>query len=273
MRELCLLLTFLLLTACGTGGSDANGGGVTDVTAESPTGSLRVSFAPEPADPPRAAAKLITKQIRIVVTNQTLRVNGNMFRVIQDVAPGDTVSFALPLARGYTIEAITYTNDSDTGLNTILRYAITKNLTVDTGETGATLTLADVQVQLVLPASGIAQNGRYVIQANYSTALGSRITPLHSGWYLVPPKLTPYTGFINNTTATNFNSTHFFAVPVTAIPGFNLYFQGVFTLKPTLLKTGESLKKWVFNYPNPSFTNISAPIQTPTNFVITTPTF
>lgn len=272
MIRCCLLLTFLLLAACGTESMVGTGGGITDVTPESPTGTLRVSFTPE-QDTPRTAAKILTKQVRIVVSNQTIRFNGTVFKAIQDVAPGETVSFALPVGRGYSIEAITYTIDSDTGLNSILRYAVAQGISVGSGEAGATLTLVDVAAQLILPSAGIMQNGRYYVQAGYSTALGRRITPLYSGWYLVPPRLSPYEGFTNNTSATNFNSTHFFVAPYTGVPGHNLYFQGVFTLKPGLLKTGESPKKWVFNYPSPGFANISSPVLTPTNFVITTPTF
>lgn len=272
MRKSCLLLAFLLLTACGSGSTVTTGGTATNVTPDTPTGTLRVSFVPEP-DTPRTAAKVITKQVRIAVTNQTLRVNGAIFRAIQDVAPGDTVSFALPMARGYAIEAITYTIDSDTGLNTVLRYAVAKSVSVGAEEAGATLTLTDVTARFILPPGGVVQNGRYYIQANYSTALGRQVSPLYSGWYLVPPKLTSYAGFANDTSATNYNSTHFFIAPLTGVAGHNLYFQGVFTLKPTLLKDGENMKKWVFNYPSPSFANVSTPVLTPTNFVITTPTF
>jgi hypothetical protein len=272
MRKLILLLAFLLLSACGSGSTVTTGETVTNVTAETPTGTLRVSFAPE-QDAPRTVAKVITKQVRIVVINQTLRVNGAIFRAIQDVAPGDTVSFALPMARGYTIEAIAYTTDSDTGLNTILRYAVARSVAVGSEEAGATLTLTDVSARLILPPGGVVQNGRYYVQANYSTGLGRQVTPLYSGWYLVPPKLSSYAGFTNDTSATNYNSTHFFIAPLTGVAGRNLYFQGVFTLKPTLLKDAESMKKWVFNYPSPSFANVSTPVLTPTNFVITTPTF
>lgn len=273
MKKIFIFITLLLLAACGGGGGA--GTNLTNVTPSTPTGTLLVTFAPDSGAARELAAThalAVSPHVRIVISNSALILNGVAFKSLQDASPSSPLSFALPIAAGYTVEAVTYTTDSTTGLNTVLRYARAQNISVGTTAATANLTLGTVQAKFILPAGGVVQGSKYSVQAAYSTSnLGRNITPLQSTWYMPPPKTTPFTGFINATSTTLYGVSHQFTAPFPGHAGLNLYFQGVFTLKPALLDTGETAKQWVFNYPNPSFNNVSTPILAPSNFTITTP--
>ena len=266
MKKLFCLVAMLLLSACGGGG-----GGVSTTTVDSttPTGTLAVKIA-SPTDSTGKTLSSIAagKNYRVVVRNQALRVNGAVFSAIQDATPGGTLTFALPVATGYSVEAVAYNNDPTTGLNSVLHYAIATGVRVDTsGTSEALLALHPVTANLVLPAS-VQQGGRYTVMANLSTSGGRQVTPLQTTWYLSPPRTTTFVPFTNDTSATSFTTSHIYQAPLITVVPTNLFFQAVFTVKPTLLGPGESQKSWIFNSPE-----YSIPVTAPVNLTITAPNF
>jgi hypothetical protein len=268
MIQLAVLLLMLLLAACGTS-TPASTAPPTE-SAEIATGVLRVIIAgANDGAPGKALASSVAgKNFRVVIRHPTLQVNGQAFSVIQDTVPGGSLSFALPVSTNYTVEALAYSNDPNTGLNTVLKYAIATSVRVDaTGASAAVLTLTPVEAKIVLPSS-LQQGESYNALANFSSAGGRRVTPLHANWCLMPPKTTTYAPFSNHTAATNFASAHFNYAPATYGVPTNLYFQGVFTLKPTLLGAGEKAKQWIYNAPE-----VSLPVLAPTNLTIVAPVF
>jgi hypothetical protein len=266
MKKVLLLIVTLVLAACGGGGGGAQ---VTDVNASTPTGVLAISFAPE-HDPSKALASFAPgKHVRVVIRNQSLRFNGNVFSVIMDAVPGDPLNFALPVAAGYTVEALAYNTDASTGINTVVKYAYTPNVRVTTsGTSGATLTLYPVAATLQLSQPVIQQGAMYAVLANLSSAGGRHLTALQSSWYLPPPKTATFAPFTNRTSATSYLTSHLYTVPITGGAPTTIYFQGVFTIKYTLLMAGESPKQWEFDAPE-----ISLPVTADTNLTIVAPDF
>lgn len=210
-------------------------------------------------------ALLAHTDVRVVITNSSLRVNGAPFKVVQDQPVGGLFQFALPLASGYTVEALTYSTDPTNGLKVITEYAIASNVPVFSSVSNTViLALTPAVATLVVPGT-VVQGGRYSVLANLSTAAGRSITPLRGNWFMPLPKSTPFTGFDTRTSAISYPSTHNMTAPIVGQPGQKLYFQGVFTVKPSLLKTGETSKQWVLNTPNLTFANVSTSILAPTN--------
>lgn len=238
-KQLCLL-AMLLLTACGGGSTSST----SDGNAPAGLSNLAVKIVP-PSDSTGkpVAADSIPKMYRVVVRNVGRQIN-----VIRDEQAGQQITFSLPVSGGYSVEAIAYTIDPQTGLNRILHYAVANNVRVDSSgnSTTPTMYLHPVTVRLLLP-NPILQGGSYGVMANYSSGGGRYVTPLNTLWHLSTPKTSTFAPFVNVTSATVFSNPHPFGVPTTYGVPTNLYFQAVFTLKPTLLNPGESPKKWFFN--------------------------
>jgi hypothetical protein len=271
MKRIWVVIAVSLLAACGGGSSSPNGTSAhfTD-TATLPAGVLKVTLTPGSDAPPGKELNSVTQgeNLRLVMRNETLRTEGVIFQLIQDVAPGSSLTLTPPAATGYTVEALTYTSDPATGLNTVVTYAQATNVTVDaSGVSNAVLTLNPVAAALVLPSS-ILQGAKYSVLANLSTAGGRRVSALQADWFLNTPKTTTFAPFVNRTSITRFAASHSYSAPFTGGVPTNLYFQGVFTVKPSLLKSGERAKQWIFNPPEASL-----PVTAPINLTIIAPMF
>ncbi|QWV94572.1 hypothetical protein KP004_05130 [Geomonas oryzisoli] len=274
MKKILLLIVTLFLAACGGGGSST-----TDVNSSTPTGALSITFAGQ-----QGAAKtsggvttiLDHNRVRVIITNPNLRLNGAPFKAMQDVAavPGATFSFALPLATGYLVEALTYNELSATS-KVPVEYAVAKAVSVvsaDPTGNNVTLVLQPVEAKLVVPAT-VLQGKAVTVLANLSTALGRTATPLQSAWYMPQPKSSPALIFTNQTSAYSYKGLQTATAWTVTGPGERMYFKGVFTLKPYMLDPtkNETLKMWSFGAPDPAFGNVSSAILAPYNVSIPVP--
>lgn len=259
MKKILVLIVLAFLAACGGGGGSAT----TEVTNTSPTGSLSINFADGAAA--KAVASLPHGWVRIVITNPSLKLNGAAFKVVQDRQPGEDFSFALPLANNYVVEAVTY--DKVAGENKMIpiEYAITRFVSISSPTTNSvTLTLWPVAAKLVAPGTAY-QGTRVSVLANLSSAAGRTATALNSSWYMPAAKETPFIGFSNRTSAMTYSATHSFTAWNVTAPGVKMYYQAVFSLKPGLIKAGETSKMWQLGVPSAAFGNVSTAILAPVN--------
>lgn len=268
MKKLLIMVMMSLLAACGGGGE--SGTTTTNVTPGGPTGTLVLTF--DNAQAKTLAAIVPGTVVRVAISNSLLRFDGAPFRVIDDQtagAAGATFSFDLPVASGYIIEVITSNYDSSTGVNTIGRYGVAKNITINLNQTtGVPMTFTDVSANAVFPPAGVYQGSSYAVMPNLSTALGRAMSPLATAWYLAPPKaIQSQIAFSNRTTGINYSylTTHTQTAPYPGVAGTKVYMKGLFTLKQSLLKTGEPAKRWAF------YGNYSTPVKVVNNLQITIP--
>lgn len=262
MKRILVLIAISLLTACGSGGG-GGGNTVTEVSGQTSTGVLNVTF-----NDGAATAKSVAMQdydsVRVVISNSSLVFNGAPFKVVQDQPDGGTFSFALPLANGYTVEAITY--NIANGLNVVLDYAVAKNVSITSSTSNSVaLTLYAADAKLSVPGT-VIQGTKFPVLANLSTAAGRTITPLQSAWFMPTPQTTPV--FENRTSAFRYLTSHSVTAPLAAT---KLYFQGIFSLKPSLLAAGETSKQWIFNTPRAGFGNLSTSVLAPINVTFPAP--
>lgn len=264
MKRILVLIAISLLTACGSGGG-GGGNTVTEVSGQTSTGVLNVTFN-DGAATAKSVAMQTHEYVRVVISNSSLVFNGAPFKVVQDQPPGGKFEFALPLAKGYTVEAITYNIDDANGLNVVLDYAVAKNVSITSSTSNSVaLTLYAADARLSVPGT-VIHGTKFPVLANLSTAAGRTITPLQSAWYMPPPQTTPV--FENRTSAFRYLTSHSVTAPLAAT---KLYFQGIFSLKPSLLAAGETSKQWIFNTPRAGFGNLSTSVLAPINVTFDAP--
>ncbi|MBJ6750665.1 hypothetical protein [Geomonas anaerohicana] len=267
MKKFMLLVVALMLAACGGGG----GSSVTDVNSGTPTGVVSVKFVDGAAA--KTTALQTYENVRVVITNPNLRLNGQPFRVVADHPSGGApFSFALPLANGYVFEALTYNTNAD-GFKVPADYAISTGVSITRPDNNS-VSLALNPTAAVMSAPGVVTQGaKFSVMANLSTMGGRSVTPLQNFWYLPTPQRAPYVTFANSTSAFKYGSAHGVTAPIiigetTAV---KLYYQGVFTVKPNLLMGTETAKSWAFYAPSVTFGNLSTSVMAPSNVNIPLP--
>ena len=142
MKKVLLLITLLLLYGlygCGSGGSSnvTQAQPPTTVEPGAPTGSVVVHIidgdAKTSADDDWKTAAVVptATNVRLVISNSTIRINGLAYKQIVDgliPAGGQINGLKFPVASGYTFELITYVPDhvqpgNTVPVNRMLKYA------------------------------------------------------------------------------------------------------------------------------------------------------
>lgn len=267
-----LLLGALLLSACGLSGgssgssSTADGGSTnTDVTGN-------VTIKVQQAGEQKAILPGFTENIRVSVTNPYLRINSVPLKALAtSTIGGAPMTFSLPAAPGYTVEAVTYADDGS--LKRLLKYAVVTPVTIPAGQNvDVTLTLTDIVTDITVPASMAAstivqnsngqivpQYNKYPVQVNFSTVLGRKATPLDTTQWAVMGQLAPYAGPIHVAPLTN----KVLTAP-TVFTNSTFYYQGEFHIKTSLVDpTTENVDSWTFNWPNPAYPFNALPASIP----------
>lgn len=274
MKKLALLLSVIILAACGSGGGNTNTTGLQG--SQQQTGVMKVVLNGE-ADGKTMAMLNYTAhspsvKYRLVVTNPSLRMNGvtysNFNNNGNDVTVGSALpEFTLPVATGYTLEVVKYVTLN--GINKILKYG--KSLKFDIAEganstVSLTLNAVDVKVEFkgyttatpvfktftTVTASTSQKAYKYGIVTfdRYTSQFG-----LNTSWNMSVKQssvktTSPFISFggLGGPRATSFVAQK---TPETVSPGY-LFAQAEFYLKPSLLKSGESSKLFSYVYPDKS---------------------
>jgi hypothetical protein len=269
MKRIFLMVMMLLLAACSGGG----GGGGTAVDTGPPagqptlTGTITIELADETGKK-LALASPDPTFVRIVVTNPSYVITGKSFKAMQTVAIGSTdpVQFVLPEHSGYLVEALYYTVEPNGTLKIMQKYGAHGNVNVSSASTAViSLTIAPISVTLkpVLPNlqdfvyAGIP--GGAAADTYDMVAIFPLETPLQPAWryYVQTNKI--FTLPQHSGTPSLIHTR--IAAPNSFING-NLYYQGEFFIKTSLLDTGEVYTSWTFNYPNPSLEGATNPYIT-----------
>lgn len=273
MKKVVLLIVALFLAACGGGG----GSSTSDVTANTPTGAVSVSFTkPSAARTVNGVTDILSYQrVRVVITNPNLKWNGAPFKVWQDLPSNSATGFefSLPLGTGYVIEALTYNQTSPTD-NVPVEYAMAKSVSVlsATANPGIVLTLQPVDAKIVVPGT-VMQGNSVNVMANFSSLGGRSVSALRSAWYMPAPATDDptFAAFVNRTSAYTYSASHTARAENTLTSGHKMYYQGFFTVSPTLLINNETYKMWRFRAPVATFGNVSTAILANTNVTIPLP--
>lgn len=274
MKKLALLLSVIILAACGSGGGSTNANSLQGNQPQ--TGVMKVVLSGE-ADGKTMALLNYTAhspalKYRLVVTNPTLRINGVVYSNFNgggdDVAVGGSLpAFTLPVATGYTLEVVKYVTSG--GINKVLKYGRSLNFDITEGSNSSvsiTLNAVDVKVGFrgYTTATPVFSN---ITTANASTsqkaykfgvvALGRYTSQfgLNPSWNMSVKQssaktVSPFTtyGGLGGPRASIFVDQK---TPETTTQGY-LFAQSEFYLKSTLLKTGESSKLFSYVYPDKS---------------------
>jgi hypothetical protein len=251
MKKLWVLVAMALLSACGSSDTVSS---FTTTSSPQGTGTVTVSFDHSAAKTVGLAAPAAAF-IRVVISNPTLVVNHVSYKALQDAAIPGSMTFTVPAANGYTVEAVSYVKDTTLNINRILKYA-KSSLNVAVNSTNpVTLALTPITVALNLPPAGVNTGAPYTV-----TATIPAVSPLQPLWSLIV-KTSDFSG-PNHLGTTISPDPHNLTAPAAFTPG-TLYAQGEFFMKDDLLDTTEVNTGWTFNYPNPAYGD--APVTTPLN--------
>ena len=243
-------MAMALLSACGSSGTVSS----TNTTPSKETGTVTVNFDHASAktvglSPPAATF------VRVVISNPSVVVNHVSYKALQDSAIPGSMTFTVPAALGYTVEAVSYVKDTTLTINRILKYA-KSTLNVAANSTNpVTLAMTPITVALNLPPSGVNTGAPYTVSATIPA-----VSPLQPNWALIV-RTSDFTG-PNHLGTTITSDPHNLTAPATFTPG-TLYAQGEFFMKDALLDSTELNTNWTFNYPNPDYGD--APVTTPLN--------
>jgi len=259
MKKLWLLITMLLLTACGSGGS-----GIQATSNSGGTGVLSVQLVDQSAGAVSAragttASALYTAPppgwVRVVVTNPNL--NGQPYQQIVDQAFGTgAVQLTIPIGTGFTCEVVTYAKDG--ALNRMSQYGQSSytdaNSNVSStfpiiinGNTTIVVSLYDISaaVSPIAPAGGLYSTDPDNSGAN-KYSVGATIPtpgPFQPAWslavktssFITPVHLasTPAITFTNLTAPFSYQQQ-------------TLYLEGEFFIKTSLIASTDRATNWVF---------------------------
>jgi len=270
MKKLALLLALGLLAACG-GGTTAST--TQPATFSSDSGQLQMattSFTVADAEAktqPKTLAlgdqadfKNPSNQLRIIISNPNIRVNNIAFKNISTYPiPLPPLSYTLPVAPGYKIEAISYRKTTVPGFNRLKRFgSATFEMTKD-GSNPAAVTITPTPIDTKI---GFAQysttplanltayattNPSY--KNSYNISVTGRSAPLGSSWKFVQESADI---ILRNTyVGTNVNTDLLVALTTPqSFSGGTLYALGEFYLDSFYLKEGESPTNFTYVYPN-----------------------
>lgn len=274
MRKLALLLSVVILAACGVGGGTNTTG---TQGSQQQTGVMKVVLQGETGGKTMAmlnyTAHSSSVKYRLVVTNPSLRINGvaysNFNNNGDDVVVGQSLpTFTLPVANGYTIEVVKYVTLN--GVNKILKYgrSATKFDIAEGANSAVTVTLLPVDITVgfrgyttVTPvfndfttayASTSQKTYKYGVVAlgRYTSSFG-----LNPNWNMSVKQSSaktssPFTSYggLGGPRAAIFVAQK---TPETASPGY-LFAQSEFYLKSSLLKSGEASTLFSYVYPDKS---------------------
>ncbi|MBU5613077.1 hypothetical protein [Geomonas azotofigens] len=244
MRKLFWLFMMLLLTACGGGG----GGGTTAGTPTSGKGSLSLELVQSGAKVAKTVANLPVShpgRVRVVLNENTTH-----YRQVIDKAYGETfANLEVPVGI-YTVEAIFYESGTP---NILTDYGISAGaVTVTTAGGSAAVTLNPVSVTVTPSFTGaqLFSGSQYNVGTSALASAG-----LQDSWRL-STSTSAFTG--RQHLAAPAAATHTgLTAPAIAQSG-NLYLQGEFFVKATLLDSGESANNWAF------YAEAAVPLALPT---------
>lgn len=256
MKNVMILFSMLLLAACGSSGgpgfiaaptsSGSTGTGSLEVRLEQGNTVMSSLVAPSASGLAAAVVAPTPTFVRVVVRNPGLSINGKTFQAIADSALPADINFALPVATGYIVDAITYVKSGS--INRMIQHgqATGVNIALDT-ITPVTLTMAPITVSITLPAS-VEQSSLFDVVSTFPTP-----TPLNPRW-LLTIKTAPITTQLHMGGGSITDVHTGIKAPASFVSG-TLYAQGEFFINSNLVDPtkGESYLSWTFNFPNPTW--------------------
>lgn len=254
MKKLLAMLTcVLLLAACG-GGGGSGGGNQSQVVpintkVSKELGAITISLQQNPIG---SSAKMVGLQtlptptnIRFLITNAATG-----FLATQDVEVLNTTSVTIPVpvASGYTVEAVSYLLGSR--FNNLLKYNMTNNIDVSpNANTSVNITLQPIVISSITTPSSIVAGDAFAVSFNIPSLFESSIVQFSTSQFTALPLPIgtnwPYTGILKYSSDGYFN----FNAPTATVPG-TLYFQCLATINSKFKTTTDGNGSWIFIYPN-----------------------
>jgi hypothetical protein len=271
---LTVLLAGLLFYGCGSkGGTAASSNGS---ESSSTTGGAafalnmvdsnnaqnvasKITVTGTPPDP--SNVRVVIRSFATVTTTQLICPNDNyndsgdcnvayvptevgsfqeVYRDIQDVLySGSTVTIGIPQGNGYTLDVITYNNETTN--KSILKYGRITNVDIPNTTNSATVIMtavADILQMTVAP--DVIPNQTFTVTVN-------NVMPFALSYKMI---MSFGTTTVQKITAAK---TTTFTAPVTYDSGQTVALQGQFVLDRSCLKTGESSASWTRLFPNPAY--------------------
>lgn len=239
MKKVWLLLV-MLLAGCGSGGDDA-------ATGAGPVGTGTGSLSLEFVDKVAKTAGLVVPApgwVRVVVSNPNL--NGTTYKQVKDLPfGGAAVAVMLPVGTGYTVEAIYYSKSD--GQNRMSNYGAATGVfsIIEDQNSSVAVEMSPITVGLSVsddPVYSTFPDNTYSVSATIGDV------GLQQAWSLAA-RTTPFTSAVHLSRIPTANYTAVTAPEVYVQS--NLYFQGEFFIKPSLISQGESVTSWTFHYDAP----------------------
>jgi hypothetical protein len=252
MRSLTINTVFALVVAslfllAGCGSEATKVGFINDPVAEK-SGEITISLQQSTGNTPAQTLSMQSPtNIRFLISNSTIG-----FSVLKDVTVPMTtsVSITVPVAIGYTVEAVSYCDVGE--YNLILKHNALVGVDVSANtSTAINMTLQSISVSIIPPVTAMAGN-KFSVSTNIPSPLYHSISYLNSYTipYIIPIASSNITDTSGYTPMTNSN-VYDLTVPTETSPGI-MYFLGMFYIDPKFVSSSDkhAWQQWVYFYPN-----------------------
>lgn len=175
-------------------------------------------------------------------------------KVIDQDYTGGNLTVYLPVNDGYTLDFITSAYDAATQKNSILKMGSVTGVNVTATGGSATVAMAGIDSMVTYSPVALSNTKPDLTQITSEEKYNLTVTvsgPLKTSFTVgqsLSSALLPTASLTRGTSGSPVS----FTAPTSVAPGF-LYFQGVFNLDESMLKTGESVTNWTRIYPNPAY--------------------